>query len=276
MWGGAASGRVKVPPIVCVSSDNENAIRFSDDRDKSGSRRVVVDFNLLRRYGGRNFRDLGGHPVGSRRRVRRMMVYRSAHLAEVPEESPIRSCGLRTVVTLQSRVEISILGPPQADLLRSVRWEHIPIGDRWFSEREPISLVPGHEHHAMIDQFRADWRTFFKVLAERDVYPLLFHCSAGRDRTGVGAAMLLELLGVERERIIADFLESNVVFPKMPLAPAQLEPVFALIDESGGAEPFMCERIGLDRCDVEAIREDLLEDGPATDGSDAGDGEQPR
>ena len=61
--------------------------------------------------------------------------------------------------------------------------------------------------------FRHDWRRFFKLLAERDVYPLLFHCSAGRDRTGVGAAMLLSMLGVERDRIVADFLESNVASP---------------------------------------------------------------
>lgn len=188
------------------------------------------------------------------------MVYRSAHLSELPDETPIKSAGLRTVVTLQSRTEISILGPPHADLLRSVRWEHIPIGDRWFQEREPISLVPGREHHAIVDKFRDDWRTFFKILAERDVYPLLFHCSAGRDRTGVGAAMLLELLGVARERIVADFLESNVTFPKIPLAAAQLEPVFELIDESGGIEPFMVERIGLDPADLKAICLDLLKD----------------
>ena len=168
--------------------------------------------------------------------------------------------GLRTVVTLQSRTEISILGPPHADVLREVRWEHIPIGDRWFREREPISLVPGREHHSILHDFRADWRTFFNILAERDVYPLLFHCSAGRDRTGVGATMLLELLGVSRERIVADFLESNWCFPKMPLAAVQLEPVFELIDESGGIEAFMSEGIGLERGDLAAIREDLLED----------------
>jgi protein-tyrosine phosphatase len=244
-----------------VSADHDAENKPADSRDNPSSRRVVVDFNLLRRFGGRNFRDLGGHPTVEGRRVRRAMVYRSAHLSELPEETPIKSAGLRTVVTLQSRTEISILGPPHADLLRSVRWEHIPIGDRWFREREPISRVPGREHHAIVDKFRDDWRTFYKILAERDVYPLLFHCSAGRDRTGVGAAMLLELLGVARERIVADFLESNVVFPKIPLAPAQLEPVFELIDESGGIEPFMCEGIGLERLDLEAIRADLLEEG---------------
>ncbi|MGH7913302.1 MAG: tyrosine-protein phosphatase [Candidatus Binataceae bacterium] len=252
-----------------MSTDKEAEKKFAvagnaaGEDEKLVERRVVVDFSLLRRYGGRNFRDLGGHLTRERRRVRSNMVFRSAHLAEVPDESPIRSAGLRTVVTLQSRTEISILGPPYADLLREVRWEHIPIGDRWFREREPISLVPGREHHAIIHNFRADWRTFFNILAERDVYPLLFHCSAGRDRTGVGAAMLLELLGVSREQIVADFLESNVVFPKMPLAAAQLEPVFELIDEAGGIESFMSEGIGLDRAGLQTIREDLLED-PAT------------
>jgi hypothetical protein len=72
--------------------------------------------------------------------------------------------------------------------------------------------------------------------------------------------MLLELLGVSRERIVADFLESNLVFPKMPLAAAQLEPVFELIDESGGIEAFMTEGIGLERGDLAANLEDLLED----------------
>ena len=243
-----------------MSADHDTENKSSANRQGPVSRRVVVDFKLLRRFGGRNFRDLGGHRTSRGRQVRYGMVYRSAHLSELPDETPIKSAGLRTVVTLQSRTEISILGPPHADLLRSVRWEHIPIGDRWFREREPISLVPGREHHAIVDQFRNDWRTFFKILSERDVYPLLFHCSAGRDRTGVGAAMLLELLGVARERIVADFLESNLTFPKIPLEAAQLEPVFELIDEAGGIEPFMREQIRLDAADLEAIRVDLLED----------------
>jgi hypothetical protein len=72
--------------------------------------------------------------------------------------------------------------------------------------------------------------------------------------------MLLSILGVERDRIVADFLESNVVFAKMPLAAAQLEPVFELIDQCGGIEGFMREVIGLDASALSIIREDLLED----------------
>ncbi len=223
---------------------------------------MVIDFDLLRKFAGRNFRDLGGHPTREGRRVRRAMVYRSSHLAEVPDESPIRALSLRTLVTLQSRVEVRHIGPPEAAMLESVRWEHIPMGDRWFTDKgfTRIGAAPGREHLALVMHFRNDWRTFFKLLAERDIYPLLFHCSAGRDRTGVGAAMLLELLGVERQRIVSDFLESNLVFPKLPLSGEQLDPVFELIDESGGIDGFMREVIGLEPGDLMAIREDLLEE----------------
>src|SRR5713226_5225764 len=241
---------------------------LSIDKDPKEQRveqpRVVVDFDLLRRIGGRNFRDLGGHPAFDGRHVRTEMIYRSAHLAHVPEDQPhpLESIRLRTLITLQSRLEVRHLGPPRAEFLESgVRWEHIPIGDTWFREDgfHKIDTQPGNEHLVILTEFRNDWQMFFKLLAERDVYPLLFHCSAGRDRTGVGAAMLLEMLGVSRERIVADFLVSNETFPKMPLGADQLTPIFEMIDENGGIEGFMHGVLGLDATDVEVIREDLLE-----------------
>ncbi|MGA2412326.1 MAG: tyrosine-protein phosphatase [Candidatus Binataceae bacterium] len=222
--------------------------------------RVVVDFELLKRFGGRNFRDLGGHPAGARR-LRRQKIFRSAHLASVPQDSPIHSLGLRTIVTLQSRLEVTYLGPPHSDVLRtSIRWEHIPIGDRWFKPEgfQKIATKPGHEHLVILTEFQTDWQSFFKLLAEPEAYPLLFHCSAGRDRTGVGAAMLLELLGVGRELIIKDFLESNETFPKIPLSGEQLNPIFELIDESGGIETFMLDVLGLEQDHLEMIRMNLL------------------
>jgi hypothetical protein len=236
-----------------------------DLRDKLPEKpRVVVDFDLLRRIGGLNFRDLGGHPVADGRRVRKAMVYRSAHLANLNAEGPhpLESIQLRTLITLQSHLEVRHLGPPRSEFLQSgVRWEHIPIGDPWFREDgfHRIESRPGHEHLVILTEFLNDWQMFFKLLAEREVYPLLFHCSAGRDRTGVGAAMLLELLGVDRERIVSDFLISNETFPKMPLSADQLAPIFAMIDESGGIEAFMHEVLELDRTDFEIIRDDLLE-----------------
>ena len=224
--------------------------------------RVVVDFELLRGFAAQNFRDLGGHPTASSRRVRAGKIFRSSHLAEVPPESPISQLKLRTLVTLQSRAEVKHLGSPQPATRAGVRWEHIPMGDEWFSDQgyTRVAPEPGREHLALVMHFREDWLRFFKLLAERGVYPLLFHCSAGRDRTGVGAAMLLSMLGVERDRIVADFLESNLVFKKIPLAGEQLDPVFKLIDENGGIEGFMREVIGLAPAELAIIQNDLLED----------------
>jgi protein-tyrosine phosphatase len=224
--------------------------------------RVVVDFELLKRYGGLNFRDLGGHPAQNRR-VRHKHIYRSAHLATIPAESPIPALKLRTIVTLQSRLEVTHLGKPHSDLLKAAgRWEHIPIGDRWFKPEgfDKIPTKPGHEHLVILTEFPDDWQAFFKLLSETEVYPLLFHCSAGRDRTGVGAAMLLELLGVTRDLIVQDFLASNTTFPKIPLSAEQLTPIFELIDGSGGIESFMLEVLGLDPADLEKIRLNLLAD----------------
>jgi protein-tyrosine phosphatase len=224
--------------------------------------RVVVDFDLLKRYGGLNFRDLGGHPAGHRS-VRQNRIFRSAHLASIPDESPIPALKLRTIVTLQSRLEVSSLGPPHATLLEiATRWEHIPIGDRWFKPEgfRKIATQPGHEHLVILTEFQDGWQLFFKLLTEAEAYPLLFHCSAGRDRTGVGAVMLLELLGVERELIVQDFLASNTTFPKMPLSADQLRPIFELIDTSGGIESFMLEVLGLTPADLANIRINLLDD----------------
>lgn len=234
----------------------------SERPDAAESPPVVVDFQVLRKVAGLNFRDIGGHPASRRRRVRRGRVFRSSHLAELPESSPLKTLPLKTLVTLQSRIEVRHLGPPEPAARDGVRWEHIPIGDTWFTSEgfTRIDAEPGRVHLALVVQFRNDWQRFFKLLAERDVYPLLFHCSAGRDRTGVGAAMLLSVLGVDRGRILEDFLASNAVFTATPLTPEELEPLFELIDECGGVDAFMQDQIGVTAAELDAIRADLLED----------------
>lgn len=234
----------------------------SKDDTKTDRTKLVLDFDAIRRMGGRNFRDLGGHPTGEGRRVRRGHIYRSAHLAEMPDAHPLRELEVRTLVTLQSRIEVSRLGGPEPTLLEVVRWEHIPIGDKWFTDEgfTEVTREPGQEHRVLITDFKEAWRSFFNLLAESGAYPLVFHCSAGRDRTGVGAMMLLELLRVDRTRIVADFLASNTVFPKMLLHSTMLEPVFELIDSSRGIDSFMRDELGVEAAALDAIRKNLLED----------------
>ena len=135
------------------------------------------------------------------------------------------------------------------------------MGDVWFEERNKdlFTREEGQEHLFLVMTLVTDWRRFYRLLAEPDVYPLLFHCSAGRDRTGVGAVMLLDLLGVERDRIVLDFLESNLVFPAAPLKPKQLVPVFEAIDKAGGIRAFLRDVIGVDEKHLDEIRARLLE-----------------
>src|SRR5260370_20618211 len=135
---------------------------LSIDKDPKEQRveqpRVVVDFDLLRRIGGRNFRDLGGHPAFDGRRVRTEMIYRSAHLAHVPEDPPhpLNTIRLRTLVTLQSRLEVRHLGPPRAEFLQSgARWGDIPLGHT--SSRQDgfnkIPTKPSYEHRVIGSDF---------------------------------------------------------------------------------------------------------------------------
>jgi protein-tyrosine phosphatase len=64
-------------------------------------------------------------------------------------------------------------------------------------------------YRALVDQFRPQYRRFFSILAEAENGPILFHCSAGKDRTGVASALLLHALGVDRETVIDDYLLSG-------------------------------------------------------------------
>src|SRR6202011_3558129 len=143
-----------------VLSQKEN--RKPSAREK----KVIIDFDMLRKVSARNFRDLGGHPTREGRRVRRAMIYRSSHLAQVPDEHPLHDLGLRTLVTLQSRVEVRHLGPPDDSVLKAVRWEHIPMGDVWFEQKgEPLfSREPGKEHLFLVMTLITDWARFFKLL----------------------------------------------------------------------------------------------------------------
>ena len=64
-------------------------------------------------------------------------------------------------------------------------------------------------YEAMVDQAHPQFRLFFQEILAHRGRPLLFHCSAGKDRTGLAALLLLSALGVDPEEIRADFLRSN-------------------------------------------------------------------
>ncbi len=109
-------------------------------------------------------------------------VFRSGHLGTLADDlrAEVAALGLRTVVTLQTRQEIEILGDPIAALLPETRWEHIPIGDRWFQKG---SLLPddtssqGAFYVAMVRDHAEEWTRFLRLFARSRalLHPLSLH-----------------------------------------------------------------------------------------------------
>ena len=212
--------------------------------------------------GGRNFRTLGDCATTEGRQVLRGRAFRSGHPGAMAEElrAEVAGLGLRTVVTLQTQQEIDLLGDPVHELLPEVHWEHIPIGDRWFKGN---NLFPGDTasqgafYVSMVRDYPEEWTRFLRLFGDPERYSILYHCTAGRDRTGVATVLLLETLRVPRDHIVDDYLLSNEVFQEHVQEALVLAPLFSAIDESGGIDRFL-EDLGLSASDVEAIRTNLV------------------
>lgn len=153
--------------------------------------------------GSHNVRDLGGLTTVDGRVVRAGRIFRSDYpaFAELDEGAAVRELGLRTVVDLRRGIEASH---------ECVTWEDHRVA----YYRCPFSAGGETSWHARYSAYLTH-RPETVVLAVDHVietagHPVLFHCAAGKDRTGVLACLVLGLLGVERAQIVADYVLSEV------------------------------------------------------------------
>ncbi|ASU83116.1 protein-tyrosine-phosphatase [Nocardiopsis gilva YIM 90087] len=175
-----------------------------------------------------NFRDLGGHTTRDGSVVRRGVVYRSDALSNLTDDELHglgNHLGLRLQVDLRSSFEREAAAdrvPEGVEYVAlDVQGDHSTGADLAAMltdpERSTELLSDGggerfvHEVNRMLvswDDALAGYRELIRLAATGPA-PLVFHCSAGKDRTGWGAALLLALLDVPREAIVADYLASN-------------------------------------------------------------------
>jgi len=174
----------------------------------------------------RNFRDLGGVPaLGGL--VARGRLFRTAHLSYLDEPLAAELAALydiRTYIDFRTNDEIARDGRPEPLLARGVRWERRPfdIADATFwSVRVPAAADWSGLYTRAFERFRAHFSDVVRTIVESTA-PLAFGCWAGKDRTGMVAALLLSLLGVSDEAIAADYALTTA-----GLAP--LEPEFAFL-----------------------------------------------
>lgn len=161
-----------------------------------------------------NFRDLGGYSTrgGANVLPRRLHRADGPHALSALDQVRLEGLRLRTVIDLRTTAEVEQRGS-YANALSDVTVHHVPMIDvlpdlddlsRWV---EPS--VVAARYRDMLREGRAALGEVLAILSDPSSYPTVVHCSAGKDRTGIVAAVLLGLLGVGDETIIADYALSG-------------------------------------------------------------------
>lgn len=238
--------------------------------------------------GVRNFRDVGGLPAADGRRVRPGVLYRSGHLAHATPEDVafLGGLGLHTVFDFRNAADQALEGPDAA--LPGTRNVNIPLSDPadgtefWRMVRDGdlarlrAELGGGRAAEAMAESYRAimlgrtaEHGRVLRAIAGGSV-PVLMHCAAGKDRAGLSVAVTLLAVGVGRDAIEADYLESGaphrryrvqrspgaegglsaevmeLLAPLFDARPDYLAAAFAAVDECwGGTEGYLRDGLGL-------------------------------
>ncbi|MEV0122702.1 tyrosine-protein phosphatase [Streptomyces sp. NPDC050703] len=252
--------------------------------------------------GVRNFRDVGGLPTADGRRVRAGRLFRSGHLAHATEADTafLSSLGLHTVFDFRNAADQRLEGPDVA--LPGVRNVNLPLSDPadgaefWEMVRDGdldqlrSILADGKGAERMTASYRmiikdrtAEHSRVLHALAD-DSVPALMHCAAGKDRAGLSIAVTLLAVGVERDAIEADYLESNAAHRRYrvrrssavpnamspevmellnPLFDARAEylaAAFETIERTwGGTDAYLAEGLKLSPETRERLRERLLD-----------------
>jgi protein-tyrosine phosphatase len=179
---------------------------------KEHERQVKLD-------GQANFRDLGGYSTTDGRSVKWGFIYRAGQLNELSDAdlSKLKELDIRTVIDLRGTSEAESRGKDR--LPDGVRNMSYPIDVMSLPKEEEESIATDSsfgrpdfmlQATRLIMIHRTDvYAALIRELAAPENRPLVFHCTAGKDRAGIGAAIVLTLLGVPWETVREDYLLSN-------------------------------------------------------------------
>ena len=239
--------------------------------------------------GASNFRDLGGYETEDGMKLKRGLIYRSDNLSHLSEEDlqKINEIGIKTVCDFRSDIELDEF-PSLFSEKTLPKLKHIPIktlGTRDLRElsikddvtSEEMAREMQHHYVLYVHQHKKKYRDFINLVALGEI-PLVFHCFAGKDRTGFGALLYLGLLGVKKETIIEDYLLTNKFF-KGPIvneewrdtSSEKLQPLFeARVDYINAAfseiyssynsiEDFVVKELEIDSQTLDLLKTRILE-----------------
>jgi protein-tyrosine phosphatase len=251
----------------------------------------------IRLDGPANFRDLGGYPTVDGRRLRSGRVFRSdslSHMSDDDVRHVAEELGVVTVVDLRARHEVETFGHGPLGT-RGVIVHHLPIVDETRREQaaadatddeaperiDPTTMGLDRIYALMLGRFGDRFVAVLRILADPANQPVVFHCAAGKDRTGLTAALLLGALGVDDDVIAADYAISAEHMDELLLrhrARAEVSKEMAEVSESlfaaeasvmravlaevrathGSAADYLLAH-GLEPAAIDALRASLLE-----------------
>jgi protein-tyrosine phosphatase len=162
-----------------------------------------------------NARDLGGLPTKDGRLTRMGSLVRSDMLANLTADGKqdLLDYGVRTIVDLRGDEEIvedphpefepggdapQYVRPPQRDPRWEMEIDPMAVDLKQAKTRTELFIM-------IIDHYAENQVNILRAIAAADPGPLLFHCHSGKDRTGLAAALILDLAGVQEEAIAADY-----------------------------------------------------------------------
>jgi len=225
-----------------------------------------------------NVRHLGGYATANGRVTNESSI-RSASLHRLTSNGlgTLADAGVEVIVDLRSPVERERDVTPDA-VTFGIRQVHAPVFEQ---DASPAGLGAefkgyGPVYISMLETGTSAYRVLFETIAETEG-GVVFHCAAGKDRTGVAAALLLDLAGVDEATIVEDFAVSATLLqplfsewlPKMAergidekkaRGLMSSEPEYMAIflahlrERHGNAEGYL-RRIGVDPAKVDAVRE---------------------
>jgi protein-tyrosine phosphatase len=241
-----------------------------------------------------NFRDVGGYRTRDGRWVRMGVAYRSDQLDRLTDQDLAVIAELAPTMVVDLRTDAERRGgadrvPPGArPLVEDVLADAPPGGPAMGALTTPDAaaqfLVAANRQFVDLPSARKAYAGLFGELEDANG-EVIYHCSAGKDRTGWASAVLLTLLGVPRETVVADYLASNgyltdknaALFQKLPPQRAAImEPLMtvrrayidAAFDEAerqyGSIDRYADQALGLDAAAVARLKARFLEGAPAS------------
>jgi protein-tyrosine phosphatase len=227
---------------------------------------------VLPLQGATNFRDLGGYVGAGGRPVCWRQLFRSDHLGglTLDDHKALQAIGLRRAFDFRGVHEraaqpYDVPGVSQHSLAIEPtvmqQMQAVVAGGRSLTGEVVAGLMRDLYRSLVNDQAHRFAELFEQVIQANG--PIVFHCTAGKDRTGVAAALLLLALGVPRDVVVQDFLLTNDVFRHPPMPPSDTPPdalavlwrvredflataLQVIDDDHGGVDRYLAQRLGVD------------------------------